>query len=212
LITRALESKSLSLSPPSHSRKFSLLDAMILVAAAAIWLTLTRHFAFAATKSNFDSIWYLGNYGWIGILRHQIGLLLWVLSLTVIALRLRSPRPSRRRLWSQPGFSACVAAVLGVFLQALETGIGRHAQLTGWVKWDHFWMAFLWVEWPYAGPAVAGAWLALAWSRRWRAEPSMVDRLGRLIGICWLIQYFIAEGQFGRWIQIVGRLIERGGR
>jgi hypothetical protein len=209
LITRAQEIKPLGLSPPGHSRRFSLLDAMILVAAVAVWLTLTRHFA---TKSNLVSIWDLSSRGWIRILNYQIALLLCVLSLAIIALRLRSPRPSRRRLWSQPGFLACVAAVLGVFLQALEKGIGRHARLNWWGGRDGFLMAFLWVEWPYAGPAVAGAWLALAWSRRWRAEPSMIDRLGRLIGICWLIEYFIAEGQFGRWIQIVCGLIERGGR
>jgi hypothetical protein len=199
----------MDLSPSGHPRKFSLLDAMILVASAAIWLTLTRHFA---TRTNLRSIWYLGNYGWIRILHNQIALLFMILSLTLIAFRIRPPRPSRRRLWSQPGFVACVAAVLGVLLFALEIEVGRHAQLGNWPGWDRFGMRVLWAQWPYAGPAVAGAWLALAWSRRWRPEPSMVDRLGRLVGVCWLIEFFIAEGQFGRWAQIAYRLIERGGR
>ena len=37
------------------------------------------------------------------------------------------------------------------------------------------------------GYAVAAAWLTLMIGRRWRPEPSWVDRSGRLIGSFWLL-------------------------
>ena len=35
---------------------------------------------------------------------------------------------------------------------------------------------------------VAGAWLALALSRSWRPEPCWIDRIGRILGICWFVE------------------------
>jgi hypothetical protein len=37
------------------------------------------------------------------------------------------------------------------------------------------------------GYAVAAAWLTLAIGRRWRPEPTWVDRSGRAIGFFWLL-------------------------
>jgi hypothetical protein len=41
------------------------------------------------------------------------------------------------------------------------------------------------------GLAVIGAWLVLASGRRWGAEPSWIDRLGRLLGACWIGLFLI---------------------
>ena len=38
----------------------------------------------------------------------------------------------------------------------------------------------------HAGWAVAVSWLMLAISGRWRAEPSWVDRWGRVLGCTWI--------------------------
>jgi hypothetical protein len=40
-------------------------------------------------------------------------------------------------------------------------------------------------------PAVAGAWLALALSGRWRPERDWLDRAGRVLGVCWIVAPFI---------------------
>jgi hypothetical protein len=40
------------------------------------------------------------------------------------------------------------------------------------------------------GLAVAAAWMALLLTGRWRAEPSWIDRAGRILGVLW-IGYFI---------------------
>jgi hypothetical protein len=42
-------------------------------------------------------------------------------------------------------------------------------------------------------PAVAGAWLALALSGRWRPERDWLDRAGRALGVCWIVSPLIAS-------------------
>jgi hypothetical protein len=109
------------------------------------------------------SVWY-----------DHIGLLLFLLSSTCLLIRLRPPRPARRRLWCQPGFAACAAAVLGVVIKAMAVVISNHARLGGWGNFD---IQVFWRHWPGSGPAVAGAWLALIVAGCWRAERSGIDRI-----------------------------------
>jgi hypothetical protein len=49
------------------------------------------------------------------------------------------------------------------------------------------------------GCAVAAGWLILALSRRWRAEPSWLDRLRRGLGVYWIgmvpLTFFRTFGQ-----------------
>jgi hypothetical protein len=122
-----------------------------------------------------------------------------------LIIRLRAPRPSRRRLWHQPGLAACAAATLGVALKALDGVLSYHTGLgNGYLD-----MKVLWFGWPYSGPAVAGAWLARIVTGRWRAERSGIDRLGRLIGVCWLIQFVLGQMPGIRWAMIHTNLFYR---
>jgi hypothetical protein len=160
-------------------RRFGLLDVMILVAAMAVWLAVTRHLA---SKTNQRSYWYVGHpRHLIHIVHGQIGLLLFLLSSACLLIRLRPPRPARRRLWCQPGFAACAAAVLGVVINKMAWVISNHARLGGLGLFD---MLVVWRNWSCSGPAVAGAWLALIVAGCWRAERSGIDRLGRVLGAC----------------------------
>jgi hypothetical protein len=171
-------------------RRFGLLDVMILVAAMAVWLAATRHLA---SKTKVRSVWY-----------DHIGLLLFLLSSACLLIRLRPPRPARRRLWCQPGFAACAAAVLGVVIIAMVVVISNHARLGGW---DNFDRQVFWRHWPCSGPAVAGAWLALIVAGCWRAERSGIDRLGRVLGACWLVEMLIAENPFFKFGYILSNLL-----
>jgi len=188
------------------SRKFGLLDSMILVAAMATWSAALRYFGPATNWGNWSSIWIVGGGGWVRILQRQTGLLLFILSVSTVLLRLRAPRPNWRRLWRQPGVTACVAATLGILVFAVSKVVSYHAGLK---QWEYFAPAAFWYQWPYAGPAVIGAWLALLCTRRWRAERSTIDRLGRLIGVCWLIEFLLAEMPGRRWVSIVERFLAR---
>jgi hypothetical protein len=176
---------------------------MILVAALAVWFAALRY---VAENTNLRSIWHLGDYGLIRILHNQIGLLLFLLSSAAVLMRFRSPCLSRRDLWRQPGLAACAAANLGVAVQALYMALYSHAAL---LTWEHFIMGAFWTGWANCGSAVAGAWLTLIFTGRWRAEVSAIDRLGRMIGACWLLEFFVAEMPGTRWmVIIIGRLLE----
>ncbi len=185
---------------PRPARPFGLLDAMILVAAAAGWLAATRYFA---ARSNFRTIWFVRDGGLRFMARYQFALLGLILALALIAVRLRSPRPRRRRLWRQPGFAACFAVGVAFLVEAAEQVFSRHAALA---SFDGIQYALFWRQWTYQGPVVAGAWLMLALTGRWRAEPGVVDRLGRLVGAFWIAEYFACEVTFGRCVTILIRL------
>jgi hypothetical protein len=121
--------------------------------------------------------WYEGGASPTGQLltvSEDVSLLLFPLlfswSFAVLLLRLLPPRPPPRLLARQPGFWACVAAVATVVVAHwIEAAMRRPCVL------------------PVAIPgSVAIAWLALAVCRRWAAEKSWLDRLGRAIGLAWL--------------------------
>jgi hypothetical protein len=108
--------------------------------------------------------------------------------LALIPIRLLRPRPGLRRLVRQPGFAACcaIAAVLAFgFVEGLILVFFRDVQK----GWGNVWpFQQLWsIGIAFCGIfAVAGAWLLLALTGRWRAEKSWVDRLGRVLGTVWV--------------------------
>ena len=54
------------------------------------------------------------------------------------------------------------------------------------------------------GLVVAGAWLILALSGRWRADPGWIDRLGCALGACW-VGWLLVElipWTFLQWSQV----------
>jgi hypothetical protein len=53
------------------------------------------------------------------------------------------------------------------------------------------------VKTTFAGGTVALAWACLALARRWEAEPSWVDRLGRFLGMTAISAGLLALLKFG---------------
>lgn len=112
-------------------------------------------------------------------------------TLALLVLRLRRPRPGRRRLLLQPGAVALVAALLGIIAaQYYEAGLRDVVQeLARGVSLREAVGAFFWHDTgPYTTVAVAVAWLTLAISGRWRREPGWLDAVGTILGIFWLVQ------------------------
>jgi hypothetical protein len=117
------------------------------------------------------------------------------MTLALLVLRLRRPRPVWRRLARQPGLMACLALVVAwgcsvVFTVlhliavdgfSIEAAGGQFADTFSWLE------VFSKVGRMLGGFAVAICWSTLAVGGRWRAEPSWIDRLGRIVGVAWIV-------------------------
>ena len=94
---------------------------------------------------------------------------LMIVGAAVLVLRLLDPGPSWREMCRQPGFWASVTPVL-ILLSMPLVGTLFAIRLSP----------------PLISGAVGVAWLSLAISRRWKSEPSWLDRTGRVLGFGWL--------------------------
>lgn len=170
-------------------RRFTISDFMILIVIFAVWFFYIRWF--------FESNRYIvrprhrmyANY-W-GVF---LSLLFWS-SVALLILRMRKPRASVLRISRQPGFAACVAVVVCFLTHNLVYGVNALVTLSRLP--DRGTMPRLqnitrnMIDGALSTYEVASGimllWFYLAVSGRWRAEPSWIDRSGRLVGILWLI-------------------------
>jgi hypothetical protein len=176
---------------PARCRPFGLVDAMILVAGAALSLSEGVHLVPLLARAvgglcieagakrshlpeNWPAFWkciqpHLKNTLWYGF---QVSEMLLVgMTIAFFFVRLRPPRPSLRALLRYSGTVAGVAIVFGAFW------------VTGWLyyvfpnKVDATNAAAFAV-----GGTVAMAWSVLALGRRWQPDPGWVDQMGRILG------------------------------
>ncbi len=192
--------------PSTPGRRPTPADALILALATALavpgWWWVWRWYP-GPGKDLADAI-ALGLAGWP---TREAGFLLMCCSVPVAAawtvalipLRLRRPRPPRRRLAGQPGLAATVGAggslaISGLWIAAVRAAGGEAIFEDNDVA---LWQV---VAAPgLAGAAVLGSWIALILGRRWRAEASWIDRLGRLLG-CYWIALAIAAPVVAGWV------------
>ena len=182
------------------SRKFTLIDAMVLIAALAISFYPIRDYLdfieqrHVLRSLGFDwsivSIWRAGTLlsGLMAPLGIAVSLAIWV-------LRMRQPRPDWRRLFRQPGMVACTATVAETIIFLLKVVLSEYYlwRTTGFLPP----LYALWiVRLPWNGEVVAIAWLVLWLSGSWRPEPSWIDRAGRVVGVYWII-----SGVFFNYLQ-----------
>lgn len=173
----------------SGCRPFRLGDAMVLVAAAAVGLA---PFAPLAHRPNLWPVFQgvtlrqlVGIVPWqaqaprLEVFGACLLISCWFLAIAVfagtpayLAVRFRRPRPPLRELWLQPGIVACEALLVGMVLTTLR-------DLYPWVP---SWMVF-----SVNVVTIPAAWSILAVSGRWRPEPGWIERLGRLLGVCYMI-------------------------
>jgi hypothetical protein len=183
-------------------RRFTLFDAMALVAAVAVGLVLSRTWAYYAQKeATYHSGIYMPSRFWAAVVPVTYSIVkFWpVVAATtpaLILLRLRRPRPPRRRLFAPPGVAACVAAsvvmvfevgerVLSrlVFTASLNTGTNRFDEIDAM----NLAMGALGpLSSTVVGFGVAAVWVAMTLAGRWRPERSWIDWAGRALGFLWL--------------------------
>ncbi len=113
-------------------------------------------------------------------------------TIAALVLSLRRPRPPLRRLFRRPGTVASVAVVstlAAVALQYPMLWLDRAGIRIGpnTVSVWQLWRIQIWFFLPrFAGYSVAVCWLVLSLGGRWRANAGWIDRLGQLLGICWM--------------------------
>jgi hypothetical protein len=114
---------------------------------------------------------------------------------TILGLRFLPPRPPIRRLARRPGLVACFIASVytawtcaSLILRALGGPLPPHFD---------FWSYLVNNLGHEVGAVLPAAWLTLAFSGRWRPEPSWFDRAGRFLGgylvlMFWLVPALVA--------------------
>lgn len=187
---------------PNRRRKMTLLDTVLLVGSAAIGMG-----AFQIVRRGLFQ-------GWIWIADHRIpdihtwttwdlivtcsDISVFVLplvtpwTLLLLALRMRPPRPTWRRIWRQPGMVACLAVLFGwtwsglALILALDVGyLARPGRTLRPEEWAQKYLSdevFM-----YVGLAVAAAWFVQYVGGRWRRWADWIDLMGRLVGVCWIV-------------------------
>ena len=206
-------------------RRFTLLDAMTLVAATAIVLGAWRWYDFIKFYANLFTI--ISSY-WspksqtlvaLGQTGELIPFILWTPQLflaswtiALFGMRLVSPRPRWRRLTVQPGAIACGVASLVLVVQFHLCSFGFSLGLRTsafYLPPDLYWRAatrasspesFVHMV-PIVAWSVAASWLILAVGGRWRPASDWIDRAGRVLGVAWMAMIpFYVYPTDKRWV------------
>ncbi len=183
-----------------RERPFTVLDAMVLSGATAPACLLARPYVFGSGPGNRDGLIAVFSEApddWLEAVDTAAYYLFKMtlpfaagLSLALFALMLLPPRPPWRRLRRRPGFVAGAAAALTVAIGTLLLGPFRLMPHLLGVTLEVDGVLMIWsvIALHPIGPAVAVSWSTLALTGRWRPSPTWADRLGRLLGVYWLIE------------------------
>ncbi len=190
-----------------EGRQLNILDAMVLIAATALGLALLgfsvgglgvireqvkESLDFSGPVPHNWPRWVWTIVTWYGLIVEVSFPFCASWTIAILALRVRRPRPSMRRLLRQPGTVACYSAA--IFL--LPALLGSICLLAS--SYFAFDISFDSPEWQRGlalcfiflpslpGSAVLSSWVTLRLVGRWRSEASWIDRVGRLLGAYWI--------------------------
>src|SRR5262245_5829492 len=188
---------SLTMSEAPARRPFRIVDSMLLVAATAVAFTISRNgwppgLAFTTFGGSLERLLFV-------FMRQCIPFpAMW--TLTIVVLAWWDQRRRQRRAPRHAGIIACYAAGAAIVVTSfigssfyavhvLEDNLMIPKILSHATQMHPFP--------PFAnapleeivGASVLGAWTTLAGSRRWRTESSWIDRLGRVLGVFWILLF-----------------------
>ena len=153
---------------------------MILIAAIGIGIAGWQA---RVARQSMSFIW------WGLAVQHYSIWLVTALCLALLAIRLRKPRLSARRLTCQPGWMACLAVAVTLALRSIEETeqilfmlYKRGLKLNFAESSDHL-ADLMMMSAPFA---VAAIWAGLVIGRRWRPEPGWIEPAGIILGCSWV--------------------------
>ncbi len=171
-------------------KRFSLIDAMVLVAATAVGLALGR----TVCRQPEPGSHFLADLVEWGV---SVALT-W--SIAILALNLTRYRTTRRELACRPGFTAVVticidrvlefvfyALPLGPFGGLIDVDFQSLDSVASWLMQLISASVTNVVPGGSSNGIVAAVWLSTGMAGCWRAENSWIDRTGRALGVFWLL-------------------------
>jgi hypothetical protein len=178
--------------------RFTIADAIALVAAAAVGLTLARyHFEQVTSVSQASPLW--GYRGWV----YRGALLVLPFCAALTWSRLRRPWRPARRLAREPeavallATAVCLLAILAdeVLSQTLPGPPDTRRYVVIWKPLMN--PAIRLASLP--GPAVLAAWATQWLGGRWRVRPGWIDRLGFALGMTWVLLFLLNSWLLFHW-------------
>jgi hypothetical protein len=184
----------LAVKRPPNKRRFRIVDLMVLVAATAVAFAIYRNglrpgMTFTTLGTHAEA--------WLFFWMHQVTPFPAMWSIAVFAIDMFDSSKRRRREARHAGVIACCAATVVIAVSSLISSTfyvvhyfeeiqaipkilshGRQSHLPpplGEAPLEAF-----------VGAGILGAWSTLAVARRWRIEPTAIDRLGRVLGVVWI--------------------------
>ena len=168
--------------PAPTKRRIRISHLMLLVAATAFGIAGIR---------NVDALMpavQLARLNLPFLIGHTSPLLIF-LSLGVLAATLLRPRLRLSEAFRQPGFVANWTASLFMSFFVLKLYL-KHPHIPLDFGLHHRSLSYSYVS--ACGSGVIVAWMTLAFAGSWRAEPSWIDRAGRVLGVFY-IAVFLAN-------------------
>jgi hypothetical protein len=190
-------------------RTFTILDAMILLAATAIafaWSreTTSRIVLFRPIHRSSQTfreptkaeIWQqlikrfpLSTWVQLAVRVAIPFLVMW--TATILGLSFRQPRQPVGEFSKTPGFAACLAGTMAITIDAFWITVHYLASSSSWSGLN----ILTTVNSVDVSFAVAGAWLMLIVLGVWTPEQSWLDRFGRFLGVAWIGLAVLFRGQ-----------------
>jgi hypothetical protein len=176
-------------------QRFRLVDAMVLVAVAGLGLAMTRSYlrCFSAlswvVSSEPINVRVMGVREWLNAFVPPLV----VLSAALGPLRFTRPVDRFRRTARRPGLAVSYATWAALVLALVRWASDLRTLLThtlfpdvGFLSPGDIFVLRVVMMKDFIGSGVAVTWLLLWLGGGWRAEPTWVDRLGRLLGVFWI--------------------------
>lgn len=172
------------------NERIRLVDALVLIAALAVGLTLSRNVdsggwtwtvEYSEDGGHVATQKALGRFALFG---RDTLLGLVPISLILPALEWYRSGTTRTELFQRPGFTACLAVGVAVALNLLRSLAIRWTPAAPPILgWTDPWFD----DGEAASAAVASCWGLLWMGGTWRAVPTWRDRFGRLLGLIWIV-------------------------
>jgi hypothetical protein len=184
---------------PTIARKFTLIDAMVLIAATAVALLSVRHHLRSDDlRLPMPGAWSTHPLAFILYCETVITIstpFVIAFAVALVVLSLRNPRPRIRRVFRHPGVTACIAiccvsifTLLSCWVLPICCVYPVSGQRFSIASFSSALIDVCSVQLPMMiGGAVGSVWIILWLGRAWRTEPSWMDRTGKAVGVAGLI-------------------------